>query len=128
MLAARAALAGGGARSGNRLVHDATNGARTPPTLSAATKATIDLTGGARSLLGIEDRAHVMVAQHVAGTDDHGGAASQPVSSLCNYRYMRERAQAKPKRQNYTYSNVLVSKMFRQRPSSLPRAGRFHEQ
>src|SRR5512132_4283289 len=81
---ARAAAAG----RRDRVVHDAADGARATATLRAAAEAAIDLPGGARRLLGADHRAHVVVAQHVARTDDHGRLAFPGgLSSLCNYRY-----------------------------------------
>src|SRR5215467_4240629 len=68
---ARAAAAG----RRDRVVHDAADGARAAAALGAAAEAAIDLAGGARRLLGADRRAHVVVAQHVAGTDDHGRSA-----------------------------------------------------
>src|SRR6516162_9212844 len=101
--AARAAAAG----RRDRVVHDAADGARATAALGAAAEAAIDLPGAARRLLGADHRAHVVVAQHVARTDDHGGlAVLGGFSSLCNYRYMRRARQAKTKRRFCSYSNV----------------------
>jgi hypothetical protein len=60
------------ARAYDRFVHDILNGARAPAALRAAAEATINLPGGAGYPLIGEGRAHVMVAKHVAGTDNHG--------------------------------------------------------
>src|SRR5262245_63280882 len=68
---ARAAAAG--RRDG--VVHDAADGARAAAALGAAAEAAIDLTGRPRRLLGADRRAHVVVAEHVARTDDHGRSA-----------------------------------------------------
>jgi hypothetical protein len=59
-------------RACDRLVHDISNGTRAPAALWAAAEATINLPGGAGYPLIGERRAHVMVAKHVAGTDNHG--------------------------------------------------------
>jgi len=59
-------------RACDRLVHDMSNGARTPAALWTAAEATINLPGGAGYPLIGERGAHVMVAKHVAGTDNHG--------------------------------------------------------
>ena len=75
MLAARAARARRAAGARGRLVHDSADGTRAPPTLGAAAEAAIDLTGRAWCLLGCERRADIVVAQHVARTDDHGDPA-----------------------------------------------------
>src|SRR5262249_29983561 len=100
---ARAAAAG----RRDRVVHDAADGARATAALRAAAETAIDLPGGARRLLGADHRAHVLVAQHVAGTDDHGRlAVPGGFSSLCNYRYMRRARQAKTKHRFCSYSNV----------------------
>ena len=57
---------------GQRLVHDAADGARATPALRAATEATIDLVGGGRTGRGtIERGPHVAVAEDIAGTNDH---------------------------------------------------------
>jgi hypothetical protein len=69
------------------LVHDPADGVRAPPALGAAAEAAIDLASRCRRSLG-GDRAHVVVAQYVARTDDHGGPSFQTrFSSLCNYRH-----------------------------------------
>src|SRR5262249_22941042 len=82
----------------DRVVHDAANGAPAAAALRAAAETAIDLPGGARRLLGADHRAHVVVAQQVARTDDHGRLAfPRGLSSLCNYRYMRRARQAKTK-------------------------------
>src|SRR5262245_51769286 len=71
VVAARAALAGRRqGRAGKRLVHDLPDGPRAPAALGAAAEAAVDLAGRARRL-GHDRRAHVMVAQHVTGTNDH---------------------------------------------------------
>src|SRR5262245_36009745 len=83
--AVRTAASSGAASAGDCLVHDAADGACATPALGTAAETAIDLAGRARGPLGRERRAHVVVAQHVAGTNDHGGRASQPAfSSLCN--------------------------------------------
>lgn len=57
---------------GQRLVHDAADGARAPPALRAATEAAIDLIGRGRPRRRtIEGGPHVAVAQNIAGTNDH---------------------------------------------------------
>src|SRR5207253_7429442 len=68
--AGRRAAGAGGRRSG--LVHDAADGARATAALGAAAEAAIDLPGVSWRRLAAERRAHVVVAQHVARTDDHG--------------------------------------------------------
>jgi hypothetical protein len=99
LLAAGAALAAASASAGDSLVHDPTNGAGAPPTLGAAAKATIGLAGGARGVPGVERRTHVVVAQHIAGTDDHGSPAFAARLVRCaTIEYMRKLAQAKAKR------------------------------
>src|SRR5215470_14859120 len=106
LVAPRSACAAAAGRR-DRVVHDAADGARATAALGAAAEAAIDLPGRARRLLGADRRAHVVVAQHVAGTDDHGGlAVPGGFSSLCNYRYMRRSRQAKTKHRFCSYSNV----------------------
>jgi hypothetical protein len=127
MLAAWAAAATRAAGGGDRLVHDAADGARTPPALGAAPEAAVDLTGGARRLLGGERGADVVIAQNVARTDDHGrpGGVPSHFSSLCNYRYMSGPWQAKTKRAIYTYSNLMLSNLtLSNLPLSAPGASR----
>src|SRR3982074_3228902 len=75
MLAAWAALAAGAAGARDGLVHDAADGARAAAALGAATKAAINLAGGARRLLSRQRGPNVVVGQHVARTDDHGNPA-----------------------------------------------------
>src|SRR5215510_5895874 len=75
VLSARAACAGGAAGSRDRLVHDPADGARATSALGAAAEAAINLTGGARRSRRTQRCPHVVVGQHVAGTDDHGSPA-----------------------------------------------------
>src|SRR5580693_893897 len=67
--------AGGSAtatRGGERLVHNASNGARATSALCVATQAMEDLSRGARDVFTRgKRRAHVVVGQHVAGADNH---------------------------------------------------------
>src|SRR5215469_5071668 len=106
LVALRSACAAAAGRR-DRVVHDAADGARATAALGAAAEAAIDLPGGSWRLLGADHRAHVVVAQHVARTDDHGGlAVPGGFSSLCNYRYMRRARQAKTKHRFCSYSNV----------------------
>ena len=68
----RGTTAGYRLRSGQRFIHDSTDGTRTSAASGAATKAVIDLAGGPRcSLVARQRRAHVVVGQHVTGADDH---------------------------------------------------------
>ena len=57
-------------RAIERFVYDLANGASAPPALGAAAKTTVDV---ARRPTGRGSRgaSHFMVAQYVAGTDDH---------------------------------------------------------
>ena len=68
----RAAIAGR-RRGIERLIHDFADGAGAAAALGAAAKATIDLPGRARRRLRRHRRADILVAQNVAGTDDHQG-------------------------------------------------------
>ena len=71
-VAVRAAGLAGKRAGAERLVDDALDGARTTATFSAATKAAIDLLGVTRKVVsGIHGVTDVVVAQHIAGTDDH---------------------------------------------------------
>src|SRR5262249_56356527 len=87
--------------------HDAAAGARATATLGTAAEAAIDLPGRSWRLLGADRRAHVVVAQDVARTDDHGRmGVPGGFSSLCNHRYMRRARQAKTKRRFCSYFKV----------------------
>src|SRR5262249_27354664 len=100
-------------------IDNAADRARATAALGAAAEAAIDLARGARCLAAIERRADVLIAQHVARTDDHGDQGSWAVvSSLCNYRYMRPRRQAKTKRRFFSYSNVRLARARDRRASS----------
>ncbi len=69
MRAAYLASPGAGAK---RLVDDAIDGTSTAAAFGAATKAAIELLGVTRKIVGRLDRvADVVIAQHVAGTDNH---------------------------------------------------------
>src|SRR5262249_37505407 len=105
--------------TGTGLIDNAADRARATAALGAAAEAAIDLARGARCLAAIERRADVLIAQHVARTDDHGDVGSWAVvSSLCNYRYMRPRRQAKTKRRFFSYSNVRCARARDRRASS----------
>jgi hypothetical protein len=58
------------AGANQRFIHDLPDGAGATAALSAAAKAAIDLPAGARRS-HIHGVTHFLVAQHVAGTDDH---------------------------------------------------------
>jgi hypothetical protein len=77
-----------------RLVHDLANGAGATPTLGAATQATIDLSSRARRRFGLAGAANILVAQYVAGADDHA-AQNGPER---NFRYFTVARQAKENR------------------------------
>jgi hypothetical protein len=77
-----------------RLVHDPANGAGATATLGAATEATINLSGRARRRFGLAGAANILVAQYVAGADDHA-AQNGPGR---NFRYFTASRQAKEKR------------------------------
>src|SRR5580704_16727829 len=72
-LAAVRAAAAGRAGGGERVIHDALDGARAASALGAAAEAAIDVAGRTRVRPRGFDRAtHVVIRQYVAGTDDHG--------------------------------------------------------
>ena len=58
------------AGAGERLVHDLADGKGATTTLGAAAEAAIDFGGGVRRR-HLHDRSYIVVAQDVAGTDDH---------------------------------------------------------
>jgi hypothetical protein len=58
-------------RAGDGLVHDALDGAGAPTALGAAAKTAIDLAGGAGRNRRGHGATHIVVAEHVAGADDH---------------------------------------------------------
>jgi hypothetical protein len=70
-----AAAAGWGAGADQSFVHDLADGVRAAATLGAAAEAAIDLAGRARRRR-IHGPPHLMIAQHVAGTDDHRKTSS----------------------------------------------------
>ena len=71
-VAVRAAGLAGKRAGAERLVDDALDGARATAAFGTATKAAVNLLGVARKVVcGIHGVTHVVVAQHVAGTDDH---------------------------------------------------------
>src|SRR5258708_13580064 len=58
-----------------RFVHDRADGARAASALRVAAEAAVALARRPRRFARTERRAHVAVAQHVAGADDHGSWA-----------------------------------------------------
>jgi hypothetical protein len=77
----------GGIRGGERLIHNAANGSGASSALRATAQATVNLTGRARrhGIAG-ERPAHILVAQHITGTDNHRGPDKNSIN--CNYRYL----------------------------------------
>src|SRR5438105_10952975 len=70
-------VAGGAAGAARRtrcqgFVHDALDGARAAAALRAAAEAAVDVPGPSRAG-GVDGAAHIMVAEDVAGADDHSG-------------------------------------------------------
>ena len=65
-----AGATGRAAGAHQRLVHDLADRARATATLSAAAETAIDLARGARRSR-LHGAPHLMVAQYIAGTDDH---------------------------------------------------------
>ncbi|KSV87642.1 hypothetical protein N181_18210 [Sinorhizobium fredii USDA 205] len=58
-------------RAAERLVHDAADGSRAAAALGAAAETSIDLAGRAQRLC-LDGGADIVIAQHIARTDDHG--------------------------------------------------------
>jgi hypothetical protein len=56
-----------------RIVHDLFDRARTPAALGAAAKTAINFATAARSTL-FDGGTHVMIRNHITGTDDHLGS------------------------------------------------------
>jgi hypothetical protein len=80
-----------------RLIENAPDGPRAPPALGTAAEATIDLAGATRTRRGtIDGAAHVVIGQHVAGTDDHRTGTRQS-PSVINHHYCNLRSGAKQK-------------------------------
>jgi hypothetical protein len=83
--AAATGAAAGRLGRGKRFVHDAPDRAGTSPALSAATETMIDLAGSPRRRFVIRQRGtHVVVGEHVAGTDDHRSKARKSIGTICN--------------------------------------------
>jgi hypothetical protein len=82
-----AGLAAGGLGPGERFIHDAANGSKAPSALRAAAQAAMHLSGGPRRCGITRQRpADVVVADHVAGTNDHRRQPRPWISIGCNYR------------------------------------------
>src|SRR2546430_17429395 len=89
-----------------RFVHDRADGARAAAALRVAAEAAVDLARRPRRFARTERRAHVAVAQHVAGADVHGSWAFR--SSWFPGQlsiYERDRP-GKSKHPIYSYSNL----------------------
>jgi hypothetical protein len=84
----RTATAAG--RAGDGLVHDALDGAGAPTALGAAAETAIDLAGSAGGHRRGDGAAHIVVAEHVTGADDH----EQKPNCRARTRYMYELPQA----------------------------------
>src|SRR5882757_11312867 len=82
LLVAGAAIAGGyRLRAIQRLVHDLADGAGAAAALGAAAEAAIDLPGRARPRLRRDGGADIVVAQNVAGADDHGWGPGRTIDT-----------------------------------------------
>jgi len=89
-----------------RVIHDALNRPRATPALRAATEAAINLAGGTRArVAGFYRRAHVLVGQHVAGTNDHGRGTKSPEALANNalFQFMQS------KMTDYNDSNLYLA-------------------
>jgi hypothetical protein len=85
-LAVRAAGTTGLGASAQRLVNDGLDGARAAATLRAAAETAIDLLGIPGEVFRAVDRtADIMVAQDIAGTNDHENAGSSLTRYLIRY-------------------------------------------
>jgi hypothetical protein len=85
--------AAAGRAAGEGFVHDLADGAQAAAALGAAAEAAVDLRGGTRRRR-IHGGTHLMVAQDVAGTDNHETART---SGDAPHRYLRARRDAKGK-------------------------------
>src|SRR6185437_5110351 len=94
-----AAAAGGAAGIIEGFVHDLADGAQAAAALRAAAEAAVDLRGGTRRRRS-HGGAHLMVAQHVAGTDDHRLVRNprRRQSRRTIFRYRLHSAESKQKR------------------------------
>ena len=71
-VAVRAAGLAGQRTSAERLFDDALDGTRTAAAFGTATKAAVKLLGATRKVVcGFHGVADVVIAQHIAGTDNH---------------------------------------------------------
>lgn len=61
---------GRGVRTMLRFIHDLADRVGAAPALRTAAKTAVDLEGGARRSI-FHHEAHVVIAQHIAGADDH---------------------------------------------------------
>src|SRR4051794_21671798 len=74
-----------------RLVHDLLDGASAPAALWTAAQTPVNLSGRTRRQLGdAHGAAHVVVAQDVAGTNDHGRGGSLDGTATGYSRRMRD--------------------------------------
>jgi hypothetical protein len=105
MRATGAALLGAGAE---RFIDDGLDGARAAAAFGAAAEATVNLFGIPRQVrsrtYGVTD---ILVAQHIAGTDDH--ETSRP-SVMRLHRYLRARRDAKGKAAFSSNSKLMPAK------------------
>ena len=85
-----------------RLVDNFADGARAAPALRTASQAAIDMTGRTahRTARGL---AHVVVAQYVAGTDDHPGPRFSLLCCRLHFSLMAHLRNVKEKRSLKTF-------------------------
>jgi hypothetical protein len=85
-VAVRTTGAAGLGASAQRLVDDGLDGARATAALGAASETTVNLLGVARKMLRtLDGTAHIMVAKHVTGTDDH--LSGGPIGDAETFKY-----------------------------------------
>jgi hypothetical protein len=85
-MAVRAARATGLRAGAQRFVDDGLDGTRTTPTLGIAAEASINLLCIARQIRsGMYGTADIMVAEDVAGTDNH--EVGEPIGDAWHHRY-----------------------------------------
>src|SRR3954470_6167803 len=90
-MAVRTARATGSRTRAKRLVHDLLDGASAPAALRAAAQTPVNLSGRTRRQLGdAHGAAHVVVAQDIAGTNDHGEEGSLDGIAIGYSRPMRD--------------------------------------
>ena len=93
--------------AGHRFVHHAAKRSRAASAPGTAAETSVELTRAPRHLFTGKCRAHLLVTEHVAGTDDHGWCGDpEGVGPICNRSLKQPDRRGNRFARIYTYSKL----------------------